>query len=59
MPKHRFLMLGFAPLLCQIVSELFVWCCLVELDSTHLVHLLELLKTVGGDGLRSVVVNKW
>ena len=52
-------MLGFASLLWQIMGELFAWCCLVELNSAHLVHLLELLKAVGGDGLRSVVVNKW
>ena len=52
-------MLGFASLLCQVTREPFVGCCLIELDSTHLVHLLELLETVGGDGLCSVVMNEW
>ena len=52
-------MLSFASLLCQTVCKLFTRCCRADINSAQLVHLLELLETVGGNGLRSVVMNEW
>ena len=59
MIKNWLFMLGFASSLSQVVCESFVRRCLIKLNSTHLMHLLELLETVCSDRLCSIVMNKW
>ena len=57
--KDWFFMLSFASLLSQGSGEFFVRRCLIKLNSTHLMHLLEFLEMVCFDRLCSVVMKKW
>ena len=52
-------MLGIVSLLSHFLSELFVRSCLIDFNTTHLIHLFEFLETVCGYRLCSSVMKKW